>query len=249
MKISIITATFNRFETIRASIESSLSQDYVDFEIVVQDGGLDSETLEFFKELDDHRVKYVREPDCGLYDALNRAISRSSGDIICFMHSDDCFAHSSVLSSVSGFFCYNSPCGVYGNLVFRSSMTASVVRTWIAGSYEPRKLKFGWMPPHPALFLSRSVYDRFGLFDNNLKISADYDFFLRIASSGVHLHYIDDVLVDMALGGVSNGSLTKTILKWREDYIALKRNGFNPFVALPLKSISKITQYLNINRR
>lgn len=243
MKISIITATYNRFDTIVESVQSSLEQVYSDFEIIVQDGGFDSDTESFFQNLDDVRVKYLREPDDGLYDALNRALKRASGDVICFMHSDDFFAHPLVLSSISPFFVPDVASGVYGNLLYFRDHDGSVVRTWRSGIYKRYKLCLGWMPPHPSLFLSRSVYDSLGVFDSSLKISADYDFFLRVVNAGVPLSHFDRVLVMMRTGGVSNSGFSNLLNKWREDYRVMQRNGLSPFFTLPLKSLIKLRQF------
>jgi len=108
-----------------------------------------------------------------------------------------------------------------------------------------KKLKHGWMPPHPTFYVRRSVYEQHGGFDTSFRIAADYDCMLRfLARAKVQLAYIPFVLVKMRLGGASNRSLGNIIQKTREDYRALHNNGVGGVWALLWKNLSKLPQFV-----
>ena len=101
------------------------------------------------------------------------------------------------------------------------------------------------MPPHPTLFLRRSVIERWGGFDTSYRIAADYDSILRYFGRGnIRPVYIPRVLVKMRLGGESNRSLGRIWLKTREDYTALRRNGVGGLGALVWKNVGKVGQFV-----
>ena len=100
------------------------------------------------------------------------------------------------------------------------------------------------MPPHPALFLRRSVIEQWGGFDTRFRIAADYDQMLRTLAKGrIRLAYIPEVLVKMRVGGESNRSLSRNLRKSREDYRALRKNGVGGIGALAWKNLSKVGQF------
>ena len=130
-----------------------------------------------------------------------------------------------------------------------------VIRQWQAGAYQPRRLRWGWMPPPPTLFLRRALYQRHGVFDTRYHIAADYDLMLRMLSqlqgrSDGHeqgqggVVYLPEVLVRMRLGGVSNRSLRTVARKSWEDYRALRANGVGGLGALVWKNLSKLPQFV-----
>lgn len=245
MKISIITAVFNRKNTISIALNSIISQEYKNVELIIQDGGSTDGTLAEIEKFESFNLKLISEPDNGIYDAINRGISRAEGDVIGLMHSDDFFPHEKVLSLVASAFGDPEIDGVYGDLEYVSSVAPNkVIRYWRAGAYDPRKLRWGWMPPHPTLYLRKSVFNRLGLYDTSLEIAADYDAVLRFLILGnIRLAYIPQVLVKMRAGGASNGSIWKIILKSNEDFIAIRRNRVGGFGTLALKNIVKASQF------
>lgn len=251
MKISIITAVFNRADTVRQAVESVLSQCHTDIELLIQDGGSTDGTLEVLRGIDEPRLNLISEADDGIYDALNRAIARTTGDVVGLMHSDDFFAAPDVLSKVAHAFEDPDIDGVYGDLTYVSSQDPErVIRYWRAGAYKPAKLKRGWMPPHPTLYLRREVFENYGLYDTSFRIAADYDAMLRYLVVGqIRLAYIPNVLVNMRVGGESNRSLRNIVRKSREDYRAIRRNGVGGVGTLTMKNISKIGQFVQRNER
>ena len=245
MKISVITAVFDRADTIRQTIESVRAQTYGDVEHIIQDGGSRDRTMAVVREAADASAVIVSETDNGIYDAINRGIRRASGDVIGLMHSDDFFAGPDVLSKIVDAFSDPTILGVYGDLQYVSTDNpCRVVRHWRSGEFTFDRLKRGWMPPHPTLYLRREVFDELGLYDTSFSIAADYDAVLRYLAIGkIKLAYIPEVLVKMRLGGESNRSFERIIRKSREDYLAIRRNGIGGFGTLVVKNLSKIGQF------
>jgi glycosyltransferase len=244
--ISIITASLNNKPTIAATIESVLSQSYQPIEYILIDGNSTDGTKDIIHSYLDNISKYISEDDLGIYDALNKGINLASGDIIGFLHADDTFANSGVISKVASLF-QQSPdlWAVYGDLQFVSQKDPSrVVRTWKSKPFHKSLLAKGWMPAHPTLFLKKEVYNKFGLFDVQYKIAADYDFMLRVLSQpGFTSAYIPEVLIKMRMGGASTGKIRNLLRKSLEDYRIIKRNKIGNFSTLICKIFSKITQF------
>jgi glycosyltransferase len=246
VKISVITVVFNSCETIAAALDSVLAQTDVEYELVVIDGASSDGTLEVLNRYTDRIAVLVSEPDHGIYDALNKGIQRASGDVVGFLHSDDQFADTGVLSRIAKAFTNSNIAAVYGDLLYvRKDAPDQVVRYWRAGDFSRRQLGWGWMPPHPTLYVRREVYEKNGLFDTSFRIAADYDFILRLLSGKrVGVRYIPEVMVKMRVGGTSNRSLRSIMRKSNEDLRALRRNRVGGFGALIWKNLSKLPQFL-----
>ena len=246
MKISVLTVVFNRADTIAAAIQSVASQIYPNVEHVVVDGASSDGTLGVINANKHQAMLVFSEPDDGIYDALNKAIAHSSGDIIGLMHSDDFFAHDQVLSKIADKFTDDNIDAVYGDLDYISASDSShILRRWKAGSFVPAKLYRGWMPPHPTLFVRRRVLENFGGYDTSYRIAGDYDAILRwFSSPNFRAGYIPEVLVKMRVGGASNRSIGRIIQKSREDYRALHTNNIGGVGALAAKNLSKIFQFI-----
>ncbi len=246
MRISVVTAVYNRANTIGDALASVQAQSHGVAEHLIQDGGSTDGTLGVIEARRTAETSLVSELDTGIYDAINKGICRATGDVIGVMHSDDFFAHNHVLERVADLFRKDDVAGVYGDLDYVSAEDpGKVIRRWRSGHYCRSKLRRGWMPPHPTLYLRREVFENYGLYDTDFQISADYDAILRylwIGSS--RLAYLPEVMVRMRLGGESNRSVGQMIRKSREDYQAIKRNGVGGFGTLTMKNLSKIKQFL-----
>lgn len=245
MKISVITAVWNREKTIAHAIESVLKQNYSPIEYVIQDGGSTDRTLDIIHKVAPE-AKIVSAKDHGIYDAINRGISRCTGDVIGLMHSDDYFAHDNVLANVARTIEESGADGVYSDLDYVSfGDTNRIVRRWAAGRYSKKKIARGWMPPHPTVYIKREVFYKLGLYDTNFHIAADYDAMLRFLSNGVSLAYLPEVTVKMRTGGESNASIKTIFRKSQEDYSALRKNRVGGLGALLFKNLSKAGQFIH----
>lgn len=246
MKITVVTATYNCVRTIADCIRSVAEQTWAEREHVVVDGASRDGTLEVLERNRDRLAVLISEPDRGIYDALNKGIAHSSGDVIGFLHADDVFSGPDVLAWVAEAF--NDPAvdAVYGDLLYVArNDTTRVIRYWRSSSYAPGMLSKGWMPPHPTLYLRRDVYRDLGGFDTSYRIAADYEFILRLFTRpGLRAVYIPRVMVKMRIGGTSNRSLAQMVRKSAEDWRAMREHRIGGVTALVWKNLSKVGQFL-----
>lgn len=245
MKISVITAVYNRRNTLADSVTSLQAQTHENFEHVVMDAGSTDGSLEILNQLSDPRMSLTSKRDAGIYDALNKGMQRATGDVIGLMHSDDVFASPLVLELVARAFEDSDVDAVYGDLQYVSAKDPDrIIRHWTAGEFSASKLKRGWMPPHPSLYVRKSVVDRWGGYDISYQIAADYDAVLRWFGKGrVRAKYVPEVFVKMRVGGESNRSIERVLQKSREDYRALRSNQVGGVSALVWKNLSKLGQF------
>jgi glycosyltransferase involved in cell wall biosynthesis len=245
MRISVITAVYNRSRTVAQALTSVLTQNYKNVETIVIDGASTDSTLIEIEPFKGSLSMFVSERDEGVYDALNKGIQLATGDVIGFLHADDLLENESTLARVAEAFDDKRVEAIYGDLLYvRYNDVDHVVRYWRAGEFSPRQLRRGWMPPHPTFYVRRSVYERLGSFDTRYKIAADYDSILRfLGRGGVAVRYIPEVLVRMRLGGISNQSLGAILQKTTEDLNILRRNNMGGVGALVLKNARKVSQF------
>jgi len=246
MKFSIITVCFNSSKTILDTLKSVGGQTFGNVEHLIVDGASRDETLEVIRGYEGHNVSVVSEPDDGLYDAMNKGIELASGDLIGILNSDDYFESNETLSVVARYFEQHPEVDVvFGDVVFVDpDRTEVVTRYYRANRFRPWKLRFGWMPPHPATFVRRSVYERFGEYRKDMKISADYEMFVRWLLRGqVSWGYLDKILVRMRAGGISTSGIRSSIILNREIVRACRVNGIytNLFLVL-LKTPFKLLE-------
>ncbi|MCI5073630.1 glycosyltransferase family 2 protein [Oricola sp.] len=246
MMISVVTVVFNRANVIKDALESVQRQSYRDYEHVIQDGGSTDGTLEIIESVANEKTRIESAPDGGIYDAINKGIARCRGNVVGLMHSDDFFADDDVLKRVADVMTTQDVDGVYGDLQYVSaSSERKVIRHWSSGTYTRSKLRNGWMPPHPTLYLKREVFERYGLYDTELFISADYEAMMRwLYKHEIRLAYIPEVLIKMRVGGASNGSVKQLIEKSRQDLIAIRRHEIGGLRTLASKNLRKLDQFL-----
>ncbi|MDR2039810.1 MAG: glycosyltransferase [Bacteroidales bacterium] len=244
MKVSIITASYNNVDTIRSTIESVLSQTYPDIEYIVVDGGSADGTVDIIKEYQHFIAKWISEPDEGIYYALNRGLDMATGDVIGFLHADDVLCDYSTVSKIIDIFEKKQVDAVYGDLVYVARNDVhNIVRFWKSNDFTPQLLKQGWMPPHPTLFVLKKMYEKYGNFNTNLRIAADYDLILRFFSQpDFKSEYLPHIIVRMRMGGMSNKNIGNLFRKSQEDYKSMKFNNIGGLRALIWKNFSKLSQ-------
>lgn len=247
MKVSIITVTYNSAQTLARTMDSVSSQTYPNIEHIIVDGASTDGTVDIIKQCQGSVAYFVSEPDKGIYDALNKGLKKATGDIIGQLNSDDVFADNRVIELIVKRF-ENKQCDVvYGNLIYQPQCPDKdkVFRYWKSNRFDPKCLKYGWMPPHPTLYCKKEVYDKVGHFDTKFRISADYDFVLRVFSNlDYKTSYLPAVLVRMNIGGVSNSSFRNIICKMVEDYNVLKKNHIGSLFTLGCKNVRKLMQFI-----
>lgn len=246
-KISVITTTYNSASTIEDTLKSVIGQDYPNVEYIIIDGLSKDNTLEIVNKYKDKIAKIISEKDSGIYDALNKGINAATGDIIALLHSDDFYMDNTVLSKVAAEFEKTKAESVYGNLYYvNKDNTDKIVRKWVSGKYKHGMFLNGWMPPHPAFFVKRACYEKYGMFNLQFRSAADYELMLRF----LHKHkittsYIKQYLVKMRTGGQSNASVKNRVKANQEDREAWTVNGLKPRIyTLTFKPLRKIIQFI-----
>lgn len=246
MKISIITATYNSAATVGDTLKSISQQDYKPIEHIIVDGLSKDNTLDIVKQFP-HVATMISEKDKGIYDAMNKGIKLTTGEVVGILNSDDLYSNETIVRKVMELFANPEVDAVYGDLQYVAQHDISkVVRTWRSGAYKRNKFYNGWMPPHPSFFVRKKVYDQFGDFNLTLKTAADYEIMLRfLFKNNVSAAYLPEILVKMRTGGASNASLWRRWKANREDKKAWLMNGLSPrFYTFLLKPIRKINQFL-----
>ncbi len=251
MKISVVTVVRNRERTIGDAIESYRRQDVVgnlQKELIVIDGASPDGTLNIIMKLADKSTKVLSEPDKGLYDALNKGIKISDGDIIGVLHSDDCFFSNDVLSRIGYFFLAHPEIDiVYGDVVYVKNMEESnVVRRHSGKYFNPYMLAFGIMPPHPSMFMRRRVFDLIGYYRVEYKISADFELTSRFCRNlSIHFKYLNIITTKMSFGGISNSGIKSKIKLNSEILDACRQNGISSSVFhIYIKYFIKIFEFI-----
>ena len=243
MKVSIITATFDSASTIRDTIESVISQDYINIEHIIVDGASNDETVNIAKGYGNKISRIISEPDKGIYDAMNKGIRVATGDIIGILNSDDFFTSTDVISTIVKNFKQNDIDALYGDVHFvHPNNLDKPVRYYSSKIFKPSLFRYGFMPAHPSFYMRKSCYDLYGLYALDYKIASDYDLLIRyLYKYKVNCKYIQQDFVTMRTGGVSTENMQSRIVLNREIIRACNRYDIrtNMFL-LSLKYLYKI---------
>ena len=248
MKISIITVVYNNEKTIKDAMESVLKQTYKNIEYVIIDGKSIDNTVNFINEHKEKLGYFISENDNGIYDAMNKGIQATTGDVIGILNSDDLYQDSDVISAVMQRF--NDDPGLdilYGDLVYvKSHDTSKVVRNWKSKAYYNRFFENANVPPHPSLFVRSKVYKEIGLFDLKYKLAADYELMLRMFKKhNFKSKYLNRLIIKMRLGGATNQSFLNIFNQNKEIIKAWKNNGLKaPFYLMPLRIFKRLIQFI-----
>jgi len=248
MKISIITVVYNNEKTIEDAILSVLSQSYQDIEYIVIDGNSTDQTISIINRYRDKISKFVSEKDSGIYDAMNKGVLMATGEVIGILNSDDVYADENVIQDVFYHFDKNKNLqSLYGDLVYVSpNDIKKVVRSWTSRQYYESFFEDGNVPPHPALFIKKEVYDCYGVFNLKFRLAADYDLMLRILKKyNISTLYIQRLMVRMRLGGATNKSINNIIKGNKEIIKSWEVNGFKiPLKLMPLRVLRRLMQFI-----
>lgn len=245
LKISLITVSYNAGNSIDRCIQSVLLQSYPNIEYIIIDGASADDTLTRINNYGDKVSIIVSEPDRGIYDAMNKGIAMATGEVVGMLNADDYFADNDVLSAVAEAFALSATEVVYGDLDY-VSQAGRVVRKWRSGGYRPGIFNRGWMPPHPTFYARRNLFTKFGNYRLDFGTAADFELMLRfIHLNKVTLSYLPKVMVKMVTGGASNSGVKVRLKVLASDLRAMYLNKVRfPLVALPLKILSKLRQFL-----
>ena len=246
--VSLLMTTWNCREALKKTLKSVQTQDYPAIEIVIKDGDSSDGTVDVIREFE-ARLRSDREhtgwslvwesgEDSGLYDGMNRAVEMSHGEILGVCN--DRFTREDAVSMLVEKLLGEDADAVHADLVYMDGKVCK--RYWHMGQ---GNIRTGWMPAHPALYVRRSVYERYGDYDIYMKRSSDYDFMIRILKDGtLKLAYIPKVLISMYWGGTSNGGWAGYLRNMKEAWRALIKNGIPfPTIIIFLRVIRTLRQY------
>lgn len=246
MRVTIITVCYNRKNTIAKAIQSVLEQNYNDIEYIVIDGNSTDGTKEIIETYRDKISQYISEPDKGMYDAINKGLKLATGDIIGLMHSDDEFYDKKVITRIASRFDSEKYIdGVYGDGVYVSNdKQERLIRNRIGGVFSLKKVKKGWLPLHPTVYLKKNIIDKYGLYNLDFKIASDTEFLLRyLYKYEIKMSYVDSYIVKMRMGGMST-SFKRAFEVLQEDYRIYKFHGLAALGTVFLKKTSALRQYI-----
>ncbi len=244
MKITVITVCYNSAKTIGHTLRSVREQTHGDIEHIIVDGGSKDNTLEVVKTEGPHVAKLVSEKDNGIYDAMNKGIQLATGDVVAFLNADDFYKHADVLAHVTGVMQAEQLDALYGDVeFFRPGQKDAVARRYNSGRFTPGKLGWGWMPAHPALFVRRALFERYGTFRTDYRIAGDFEFIARVFKHPELRHrHLPKSLVCMQMGGISTSGWRATLQLNREMMRACRANAIQTnwlkiLVRYPLKAL------------
>ena len=250
MKLSIITATYNSERTLRDTMESILNQTFQDLEYIIVDGASKDATLDIIREYEPRfqgKMRYLSEPDKGIYDAMNKGFAMATGDVIGILNSDDFFTSEDVLQAVVDGFAGEYVDAVYADIHFvGTDDLTKCVRYYSSSVFRPWMMRFGMIPAHPSFYCRKAVYDQYGSFDTTYRIAADFEILLRlIFIHRIRTRYVKKDFVTMRLGGASTTGYGSWSLIMKEHLQIMKRHGVvtNRFL-LSLRYIYKLFEFL-----
>lgn len=237
MKVSLVTVTFNSDQTLRDTIQSVLNQTYSDIEYIIIDGLSKDNTVDIIRKCEPQfqgRLKWISERDNGLYDAMNKGIRMSTGEIVGIINSDDFYHRRDIISKIVETFQNKKIQAAYGDVRFvNPDNLGKTVRYYSSGSFSLRRFRYGFMPAHPTFFTYRKYFEEFGYYKTDYRIAADYELLVRF----LHTHqlktaYIPLDFMKMRTGGISTASIKSNIILNKEIVRACSENGI--WTCMPL---------------
>ena len=253
MRISIITVCLNNEKTILYTLNSVLTQSYKNIEHIIVDGGSIDKTLEFIKEYNFRNKILIHQAKSGIYNAMNLGIKKSTGDYICILNADDIFNSNVVIEKVVEKIIENNDSGIFlGDVVFFNLENFNKIsRSYSSKNFNINLLKFGIMPPHPGSFIKKEIYLKYGIYEENYKIAADFEFFLRILyKHSIPFKKLNFLITRMRTGGISGKDIFSYIISTVEIIESFKKNKikFNIFFII-LRFPIKLLQFINFNSK
>ena len=210
MKISVITAAWNAETTIGRCVKSAAAPCA---EHLLMDNCSSDRTVETARSIDP-AIRVFSAPDKGIYDAMNRGAAQAQGEILAWLNADDCYLPGTLEKVCACFTAHPETELLHGNIRVNGRTVRPPAGLASFG---------GFRVFHPAVFVRREVFEKYGPFDLSYPICADLAFFLKAGRNGVKFTYLDETLTDFALGGVSTARRKATAQEVRR---ILQANGY-----------------------
>lgn len=251
MKISLITITYNSAKTLEDTLKSVVEQTYSDVEYIIVDGASKDKTVSIIEEYEPlfkGRIKWISEPDKGLYDAMSKGIQMATGDVVGILNSDDFFTSRDVLKKVAEAFEQDSLLdAVYGDVHFvHPNNLNKCVRYYSSKVFKRDLMRMGFMPAHPSFYIRRECFEKYGLYKTDYKVAADFEFLLRVIyKAKIKTKYLPIDMVTMRTGGASTSGIESHKRIMNEHLRAFRENGlYTNRLLLSLRYIYKVEELL-----
>ncbi len=245
LKVSIITVCFNAADTIESTITSVLNQTYKNIQYIIIDGKSTDNTMDVVNKFTTKISKVVSEADNGLYDAINKGIALSNGDVVGLLNADDIFYNDTIIETIVNNFNYNSTImTLFGDVAFINNSN-KITRHYSSKNWMPFYLRFGVMPPHPSFYCRRELFSKHNNYRTDFKIAADFELLLRfLLINKVNYKYINEIVVLMKLGGLSTKNWFSHRTITREITKACQLNGiYTNYLFVSFRYIFKAMQF------
>tara|TARA_B100001093_G_C26805029_1_gene1005087 strand:- start:971 stop:1771 length:801 start_codon:yes stop_codon:yes gene_type:complete len=244
MRFSIITVVLNDVKNIEKTILSVKNQTYKNYEHIIIDGKSSDGTVELIKRYS-KTVKLFVKKDKSLYEAINRGIKKSKGEIIFLIHSGDILGDKNILKKVNKIFKKKLDI-LSGNIQFYKEEEAKIVRDWSIKLNKFNNTNF-FKVPHTSLFIKKNLFNKIKNYSTNYKISSDLDFLIKLSKLRSNFYYFNQNIIYMKTGGLST-SVDKILLRYKEDIkILYKHFGFSFLFMFILKILNKVGGFLKLN--
>jgi glycosyltransferase involved in cell wall biosynthesis len=221
-RVSIITVVYNGVAHLEKTIQSVLSQTYPHIEYIIIDGGSTDGTLDIIRQYDDKLDYWISEPDNGIYDAMNKGIRLATGEVIGLLNAGDYYLEGAIDGMIKIYFTNRA---TTSNMLISGAIKLLLRHRQILMLPSLVSIEKKMPLPHPALFVTRNVYDQVGLFDPSLKISADYDFVWRAFKNSIPIYKTFQVFTEISQPGASGNYFLRNI----EDHTVRVRQGVSRF--------------------
>ncbi len=231
--ITVITVVFNAEASLEETLQSVFTQNYPSLEYIVIDGGSTDKTLEIIEKYDSKLSHWRSEPDSGLYDAMNKGIALSHGQLICLLNAGDRYEPDTLEILAKAWQSTSKPTIFVGHCRTLKENSSEGYIEFVRPQQLPAK-----MLPHASVFVSRGIYEQLGLFDLNFRIASDFDFLCRCYSNQVSFELIDNVLTTVAPRGVSGNYYANEL---ESSQIRLRYRLISPLKSLRLGVFSLTT--------
>jgi glycosyltransferase involved in cell wall biosynthesis len=199
--ISVITVCFNSEKYLEETIKSVINQSYSNIEYIIVDGGSTDGTLNVIRKYEKYISKWISEPDDGIYDAMNKGIKMSNGELIGILNSDDWYEKDAINRVIDFYFQKKEPGIIHGKLnIYQNE---NFVKTKSPDLSAEAKINFAW---HPTCFVPKKIYNKNGLFKKNYKVAADSEFLLRLKKNNVNFYFLNFPITNFRLGGASDNT-------------------------------------------
>ena len=245
--VTIITINYNNSQGLDRTIRSVQKQTHKNIEHIIVDGASTDGSVEILQRYSNEKSvskTIIIEPDRGIYDAMNKGLEIAGGEYVSFLNSGDIYNDNKTLETIMTVASSSQNSIIYCNLKYYDYLKKRVCRRWKPQKKTQWKYYLGWMTPHPSTFIPTNLYRKYGNFNLELKIAADYELMLRFMFiHRLRTKYVDLDAVIMETGGVSNGKLKNIITSNLEVLKAWAINGkIPPLWIFLLKPLSKIFQ-------